>query len=104
MARVYHSGIYLLTHLSLDKMPDISQMTFSNAFIRIKKAVLAIKIPLTFVPKGPTNNNPASVQIMAGRRLGDKPLSEPMMTRFTDAYQVSIHHYKYVTGLGSMNI
>ena len=38
-----------------------------------------IKISLKFVPKGPINNNPVLVQIMAWRRLGDKPLSEPIM-------------------------
>ena len=31
------------------------------------------------VPKGPINNIPALVQIMAWCRPGDKPLSEPMM-------------------------
>ena len=36
---------------------------------------------MKFVPKGPINNIPALVQIMAWRRLGDKPLSEPMMVR-----------------------
>ena len=36
-----------------------------------------------FVPKGPINNIPASVQIMAWRRPGDKPLSEPMMVGLT---------------------
>ena len=40
---------------------------------------IPIKISLTFVPKGPINNIPALVQIMAWRRPGDKPLSEPMM-------------------------
>ena len=34
---------------------------------------------LNFVPKGPMNNIPALVQIMAWRRPGDKPLSEPMI-------------------------
>ena len=37
------------------------------------------KISLKFVPKGPINNIPALVQIMAWCRPGDKPLSEPMM-------------------------
>ena len=37
------------------------------------------KISLKFVPKGPMNNIPSLVQIMAWRRPGDKPLSEPMM-------------------------
>ena len=43
-----------------------------------------------FVPNGPIYNNPALVQIMAWRRIGDKPLSEPMLSRFTDAY---MRHY-----------
>ena len=38
-----------------------------------------ITISLKFVPKGLSNNIPALVQIMAWRRPGDKPLSEPMM-------------------------
>ena len=41
----------------------------------------SIKISLKFVPKGPMNNIPALVQLMARRRPGDKPLSEPMMAR-----------------------
>ena len=40
---------------------------------------IPIKISLKFVPKGPINNIPALVQIMAWRRSGNKPLSEPMM-------------------------
>ena len=40
---------------------------------------ITIKISLTFVPKGPINNILALVQIMAWRRPGDKPFSEPMM-------------------------
>ena len=40
---------------------------------------IAIKIWLNFVPKGPINNIPTLVQIMAWRRTGDKPLSGPMM-------------------------
>ena len=40
---------------------------------------ILIKNSLKFVPKGQINNIPALVQIMAWRRSGDKPLSEPMM-------------------------
>ena len=40
---------------------------------------ISINFSLKFVPKGPINNIPASVQIMAWRRPCDKPLSEPMM-------------------------
>ena len=53
---------------------DMFKRIFLNENIRI-----SIKISLKFVPKGPINNNPALVQIMAWRRSGDKPLSEPMM-------------------------
>ena len=44
------------------------------------------EMSLKYVPKGPIYKNPAVVQIMAWRRIGDKPLSELMLTRFTDAY------------------
>ena len=41
---------------------------------------IPIKISLKFVPKGPINNNPALVQIMAWHQTGNnKPLPEPMM-------------------------
>ena len=40
---------------------------------------IPIKISLKFVPKGPINDIPALVQIMAWRRPGEKPLSEPML-------------------------
>ena len=53
---------------------DIFKCIFLNENIWI-----SIQISLKFVPKGPINNIPALVQIMAGRRPGDKPLSELMM-------------------------
>ena len=53
---------------------DIFKRIFFN-----KNVWISIKISLKFVPKGPINNIPALVQIMAWRRSGDKPLSEPMM-------------------------
>ena len=55
---------------------DIFKCIFLNENVWI-----SIKISLKFVPKGPINNIPALVQIMAWRRPGDKPLSEPMMVR-----------------------
>ena len=45
-----------------------------------------IQIPLKYIPRGRIDNNTALVQVMAWRRIGDKPLSEPMLTRFSDAY------------------
>ena len=53
---------------------DTFKRNFLNENVRI-----SIAISLRFVPKGPINNIPALVQIMAWRRSGDKPLSEPMM-------------------------
>ena len=52
--------------------------SFKRIFLNENSRIL-IKISIKFVPKGPINNNPALVQIMAWRRSGDKPLSEPMM-------------------------
>ena len=40
---------------------------------------ISIIISLKFVAKGPINKIPALVQIMAWRRPGEKPLSEPML-------------------------
>ena len=45
----------------------------------IENIRILIKISLKFVPKGPIKNIPAFVQVMAKRRPGDKPLSEPTM-------------------------
>ena len=47
---------------------------------------IPIQISLKLIPKGPIDNKPALVQVMAWCRTGDKPLCEPMMTQFTEAY------------------
>ena len=60
---------------------NISKCIFIN-----EKFCISIRISLKFVPKGPIDNNPALVKIMAWCRTGDKPLSEPMLTQFTDTY------------------
>ena len=52
--------------------------TFKRIFFN-ENVWISIKISLKFVPNGPINNILALVQIMAWRRSGDKPLSEPMM-------------------------
>ena len=52
--------------------------TFKPIFLN-ENIQISIKISLKFVPKVPINNIPSLVQIMAWRRPGDKPLSEPMM-------------------------
>ena len=55
---------------------DIFKCIFLNENVWIP-----IKISLRFVPRGPINNIPTLVQVMAWRRPGDKPLSEPMVVR-----------------------
>ena len=65
---------YKIDTLRPRKMADISQTTFSNVFSSIP-----IQISLKFVPKAPIINIPAMVRIVAWRRPGDTPLSEPMM-------------------------
>ena len=52
---------------------DIFKRVFFNENVWI-----SFKISLKFVPKGPIDNVPTLVQIMAWRLPGDKPLSEPM--------------------------
>ena len=51
---------------------------------------IPINISMKFVPKGPINNIPALVQIMAWRCPGDKPLSEPMMVSSTTHIYASL--------------
>ena len=51
-----------------------------------ENCLIMIQISLKFVPKGPIDNMQALVQIMAWRRIGDKPISEPMVAWFCDAY------------------
>ena len=53
---------------------DIFKCNFLNENIWV-----SVQISTTFVPKGQIKSIPALVRIMAWRRPGDKPLSEPMM-------------------------
>ena len=60
---------------------DIFKCIFSNENVWI-----SIKISPKIVPKCPTNNIPALVQIMTWHQPGDKPLSEPMTVNFWRIY------------------
>ena len=53
---------------------------FKRIFLN-ENVEISIKISLKFVPKGRINNIPTLVQVMAWRRPGDKPLTEPMVVR-----------------------
>ena len=56
----------------------LSDAIFKCIFLN-ENVWIPIKISLKFVPQGPVNNIPVVVQIMAWRRSGNKPLSEPML-------------------------
>ena len=60
------------------KWPTFHIRHFQMHFLEWKY-INSINISLKFVPGGQINNITALVQIMAWRRVGDKPLSEPMM-------------------------
>ena len=47
---------------------------------------IPIIISRKFAPKGADNNIPTLFQIIAWHRIGHNLLSEPKLTRFTDAY------------------
>ena len=52
--------------------------TFKRIFVN-ENVIILIEISQKFAPKGPINNIPPLVQVMAWRRPGDKPLFEPML-------------------------
>ena len=89
-----------LTHWGRDEMNNISQTTFSNAFSSMKMFEFRLKFHWSLFPRVPINNIPALVQILAWRRSGDKPLSEPMMVslpmhiRVTRPQWVKRHGFK----------
>ena len=66
-------------------MAAISQTIFSCIFVNEKFWILN-KISVKFVPKGPIDNNPALAKVMTWRKMGDRPLYEPILTQLTDAY------------------
>ena len=60
---------------------DIFKWIFVN-----ENAWISIEISLKFVPRGPINNIPPLVQMMALHPLGDNPLSESMMANIIKSY------------------
>ena len=74
-----------------------------------RNCCILIKFSLKYVCKGPIDNNPSLVQIMAWRRSGDKPLSEPMMISLPSHICVTRpqwvkQNYFHLTGPKSLNI
>ena len=58
---------------------------FKCIFLNVNYIIL-FQISLEIVSGSPIENKPALVQVMAWHRIGDKPLPEPRLTPFTDAY------------------
>ena len=77
---------YTLTYLTLDKMAANLADDIFNCILLNENDRIPIQISLKYVPRTPVDNMPVVVQVMAWRWTGDKPLPEPMMTRFIDAY------------------
>ena len=89
---------FLLTHWGQDKMAAISRRHFQMYFLEWK----CMNFDYNFTEvcsKGPINDIPALVQIMAWRRSGDKPLSEPMMVRLP--MHICVTRPQWVNGLAS---
>ena len=76
--RIYETVTRKLTHWGRGKIAAVSQTSFSNVFLPWK-AWISIEVSQKFIPNGSINNKRALVQILAWRRTGDKPLSEPMV-------------------------
>ena len=77
---------------------DIFKCIFLNENARI-----SLKKSLKFVPKVRINNIPALVQIMAWRRTGDKPLSEPMVVSLLTHICVTRPQWVNIHYVGSLN-
>ena len=69
---------------------DTLKHIFSYENIRI-----SIKISLKFVHKGPINNCPPLVQMMAWHRPGDKPLSEPSFSNSFPCKKIVFFQLKF---------
>ena len=73
-----NSAAMTLTHLPLDKMTNNLADDIFNCIFFNENAWILNKISLRFVPKGPINNIPALVQIMAWRWPGEPSFAQEM--------------------------
>ena len=83
--RFVQHGLVFLTFLRLKNGRHLADDIFRCIFLNEKICVM-IKNSLKFVPMDSVDNNPALAQMMAWRRIGDKPWSEPILTQSIDAY------------------
>ena len=76
----YQEGISVYTLRPIQNGRHFPDDIFKLIFL-YENGCVFILISFKFVPTCPIDYNPALVQIMAWRRPGDKPLSEPMIVR-----------------------
>ena len=70
----------------MDKMAAIlADGNFKCIFLNENYRIL-IQNSLKFVPRSSIENKLALVQVMTWHQTGNKPIPEPMLTQFTDAY------------------
>ena len=74
------------------KWPPFTRRQFQMHFLK-RKCTFFTTISLNFVLNGPINNILALVRIMAWRRPGDKPLSEPMVVSLLTHIYVTWHQW-----------
>ena len=67
------------------KWPSFHKRHF-QIYSHNEKCCILIRISWKFVPKGLIDNKSALVQVMAWCQTSDRPLSEPMLSQFTDIY------------------
>ena len=103
LAGVVSGGITINTLRSRQNGRHFADDIFKRIFLNENIWIL-MKISLKFVPQGSVNNIPALVQIMAGRRPGDKPLSELMMVNLPTHICVTrpqwVNHHSYLRIMG----
>ena len=83
--------VHMISHIEAEtKWPTFSTRHFQMHFLVWK----CMNLDFTkIVPMVRINNVPALVQIMAWRRIGDKPLSEPMMVNILTLICVTRPHW-----------
>ena len=84
-----HDGILVANTLKpRQKGRHFADDIFNCVFLN-ENVWISINISLKFVPKGPIDSIPALVRMMAWRRSGDKPLSEPMVVNLLTHIRVT---------------
>ena len=64
---------------------------FNHIFLN-ENLRISIQLPLKGVPRGPLDNESALVRVMAWSLTDYKPLHEPMLAQFSDAYMHDLYH------------